>query len=305
MRFFKYTSLAVLAFAAAACQTDDGGSSITEVPPLAYVRYVNAVPDSLIVTIGSIRDRASTPLDTTDRDTVFVTTNHTTTLRWTDFLEFSPNQWANVGFRGVGQGGYQGVKAGNRTFKIFTFDPTFFVTRERADTSFNFVAGNYYTIVHWRGTGGEQVRIITDETPVRGDTLSFKARMVHVGEGVGAVDAYIVPTIGGARTAMGTGIAELGATAYSTVPLAASRGVEITAAGSATTVSGVLAPAGGTIAGGSTLQFQAGSNQRGSVMTAMAFPGAPAVTAFGRTFRAAVGPGLVWFIDLAPLEIIP
>lgn len=303
MRFLKLSSLAVLAFAAGACQTDDGGSSITQVPPLAYVRYVNAVPDSLVTTITAIRPIPTTP-DTTDRDTTFADRRFTTTLRWTDYLEFSPNQWANIGFRGIGQGGYQGLKAGTRSFKIFTHDQNFFVTAERADTTFNFVAGNFYTIVHWdAGAGQEQVRILTDAVPAA--NTGFQYKFTHLANGVGAVDVYDVAALSGtnAGSAVATGITALGSSAYQNVALAASRGVQITATGDVNTVANALATAGGPLA--SRLQVQAGSNAAGSVMTAFAFRPVPAITAFGRERQAAIAASIVWGIDLAPTAVVP
>lgn len=73
---------------------------------------------------------------------------------------------------------------------------------------------------------------------------------------------------------------------------------QVTAPSSTANVAGTLAPAGGASASG--LEFFAGSNQGGSVMTAVAFRGAPAVTAFNRTFRAATNPTIVWFMDRRP-----
>lgn len=296
MRFLKFTSLAALVFASAACQQDDGGATVTSVPPLAFVRYINAVPDSLVPAIVSIRVNAVTTLP----ETTFTTTNHTSTLRFTDYLEFTPQSWANVAFRGLGVGGYQGVKAGNRTFKIFTFDPTFFTTRQRADTSFNFVAGSNYTIVHFQnGSAQQQVRIITETLPTVNAT-NFQYKVVHLAQGVGPVDVYQQPVVNATVTgaALAANVAELAQSAYVSLAPSASLAVQVTAPGSTASVAGTLAAAGGLAASG--LEFNAGSNQGGSVMTAFAFRGAPAVTAFNRTWRAATNPTIVWYMDRRP-----
>jgi len=303
MRFLKYTSLAALVFASAACQ-DDGGVSVTSVPPLAFVRYINAVPDSLVPAIVSIRVNAVTTLP----ETTFTTTNYTSTLRFTDYLEFTPQAWANVAFRGLGNGGYQGVKAGNRTFKIFTFDPTFFTTAERADTSFNFVAGSYYTIVHWQdGSAAEQVRILSETLPAASNT-TFQFKVMHVGQGLGAVDAWQQPALVAAGnalagTAFATNVAELGQTAYQSAALAASLSGQVSATGSANSVAGALAGAGG--ASGTTLENFAGSNVGGSVMTAFAFRGQVSVDAFNRNWRPASAPSVVWYMDRRPPTFTP
>lgn len=299
MRFLKYTSLAALVFASAACQQDDGGVKVTSVPPLAYVRYINAVPDSLVPAIVSIRINAVTTLP----ETTFTTTNYTSTLRFTDYLEFTPQSWANVAFRGLGVGGYQGVKAGNRTFKIFTFDPTFFTTAQRADTSFNFVAGNYYTIVHWQGGGAsQQVRILSETLPAV-SAGNFQYKLVHLGQGLGPVDAWqqnALVAAGGTLTGtpFATNVAELGMTTYQSLAPQAVLAGQVSAATTNTSVAGAAAPAGGLAASG--LEYFAGSNQGGSVMTAFAFRGQVSVDAFNRNWRAAQAPQVVWFMDRRP-----
>lgn len=296
MRFLKFTSLAALMFAAAACQQDDGGAKITSVPPLAFVRYINAVPDSLVPAIVSIRVNAVTTLP----ETTFTTTNYTSTLRFTDYLEFTPQAWANVAFRGLGNGGYQGVKAGNRTFKIFTFDPTFFTTSQRADTSFNFVAGNHYTIVHWQnGTAQQQVRILAETHPAV-NTANLQYKIMNLAQGIGALDGYQTAdsTTAIAGTPTVANIAELGSSAYVSSALAATMAVQVTNAGTTTRVAGPRAPAGGLAASG--LEYIVGSNQAGSVMTGFAFRGQPAVAAFNRTWRAAQAPTVVWYMDRRP-----
>jgi hypothetical protein len=300
MRFLKYTSLAALVFASAACQ-DDGGVSVTSVPPLAFVRYINAVPDSLVPAIVSIRINAVTTLP----ETTFTTTNYTSTLRFTDYLEFTPQAWANVSFRGLGNGGYQGVKAGNRTFKIFTFDPTFFSTTVRADTSFNFVAGSYYTIVHWQdGSAAEHVRILSETHPAVNAT-NFQYKLVNLAQGIGALDGYqtadSTTAIAGATTV--AGIAELGASAYVSAAPVAVAALQVTNAGTTTRVAGPRAPAGG--ASGTTLENFVGTNVGGSVLTAFAFRGQPLVAQFNRTWRAAQAPTVVWFMDRRPGTFTP
>lgn len=296
MRFLKFTSLAALVFAAAACQQDDGGASVTSVPPLAFVRYINAVPDTLVPGIVSIRVNAVTTLP----ETTFATpTNYTSTLRFTDYLEFTPQSWANVAFRGLGVGGYQGVKAGTRTFKIFSFDPTFFTTRQRADTSFNFVAGNYYTIVHWPAAAGQPVRILEETLPAV-NAANFQYKVMHLAQGVGAVDVYqqnaVNATVTGAPLA--TNVPELAQSAYVSLAPQAALAVQVTAPGSTANVAGTLAAAGGLAASG--LEYFAGSNQGGSVMTAFAFRGQGAVVQFNRTWRAATNPSIVWYMDRRP-----
>lgn len=294
MRFLKLTTIAALAFAAVACQQDDGGVTVTTVPPLAFVRYINAVPDSFVApSVGSIRINTITSLPET---TFTASQTFTTTLRFVDFLEFTPTSWANVGFRGLGLGGYQGTKAGSRRFKIFTFDPSFFTTAEIADVTHNFEAGKYYTIVHW-GTG---VRARVIEEPVPAGNAQFQYKVMHLAGGVGNVDVYQQTAVNNPVTGSPVqgGLAELAQTAYQNVALAPALAAQVTAPSSTANVAGTLAPAGGVSAAG--LEPFAGSNQAGSVMTAFAFRAQPAVVAFGRTWRAATPASVVWYMDRRP-----
>ena len=80
MRIIRFPMLvAVFALGAVGCSTDDGGPTTTTIPPVAHVRYINALPDTM-----------------------------NTTVRWVDYLEFTPQTFVNVAYRGVGQGLYQG-----------------------------------------------------------------------------------------------------------------------------------------------------------------------------------------------------
>lgn len=147
MRFARHFLLATLAFGAAACSDEDLGPTRAAVPPLAYVRYINATPDTL---------------------------SHT--VRWTDDIEFTPMTYVNVGFRTEGQGAWQGLRAGTRDFSVFTYQqntnnfPVAGNTTVLADTSFNFVAGSYYTILftgftRTGSTPAAELRIIQDDPP--------------------------------------------------------------------------------------------------------------------------------------------
>lgn len=295
MRFLKLTGIAALALVAA-CQPDDGGVTVANTPPLAFVRYINAVPDSMVPAIVSIRVNPITTLP----ETTFTSPSHTSTVRFVDFLEYTPQSWTNVAFRQIGLGGYQGVRAGSRRFKIFSHDPNFFGTNQRADTTFNFVAGTYYTIVHWNnGAAGQQVRILTETLPAANAT-NFQFKVMHLAQGVGAVDVWQTTAVAATLTGspIATNAPELGMTPYVSLAPSTALAAQVTAPSSTANVAGTLAPAGGASASG--LEFFAGSNQGGSVMTAVAFRGAPAVTAFNRTFRAATNPTIVWFMDRRP-----
>ncbi len=257
MRMFRFALVGALLLGASACQTDDGGAVEANIPPLAFVRYVNAVPDTFNLTV-----------------------------RWVDQLDFSPMTFVNVPFRGMGQGGYQGLEAGSRHFRVFTYDPALSggngnaVTAQLADTTFDFVAGQYYTILH-QGyarvgqTPAQRVYILQDALPATSTSVALRA--IHAAPGVGALDIY-------ATAAQATSL--VGATptfanvAYNTTSAYATRAAgafSLQAAATGATFSslgGSTAPAG--VAGTAAADPIAGSTVGGSVLTAIAFPGRPA-----------------------------
>ncbi len=313
MRFARFGSFAALFIAAAGCQTDDGGGVTAVIPPLAFVRYVNAVPDSISLDSLTITQRTA-PL--VGADTVFRTTTFTTIVRWVDQLEFTPFTFANVAFKGVGQGLYQGLEAGSRHFRIFTYDTKLAVltgpfgttTTQLADTTVNFVAGQYYTIVYIRPTSGtgQHVRVYTDSLPAA-NAAAVQYRTMNLAPSLGAVDVYATALANTAisGTPDAVGVAELGRSPYRT-RAAVAFAAQVTATAQLTSLAGTAAPTGvaGTT-GTSGADAIAGATIGGSVLTAMAFRASPAVIFHGRTIRAAIVPSVVWVADRQPLRINP
>jgi len=125
MHFARNLLLGALAYGATACASADLGPSTPNIPPLAFVRYINAIPDTL-----------------------------NTTVRWIDDVAFTPQTFVNVPFRGLGQGNFQGLRAGERRLRVFTYQqvtnnfPEAGNTVVLVDTTFNFQAGSYYTMIH-------------------------------------------------------------------------------------------------------------------------------------------------------------
>ena len=71
MRLSRFSLLAALLLGAVGCKEADLAPVVAKIPPLAFVRYINAVPDTL-----------------------------NTTVRWIDKVEFTPQTFTNVPFRG-------------------------------------------------------------------------------------------------------------------------------------------------------------------------------------------------------------
>ncbi len=273
MRISKFPMLvAVLALGAIGCSTDDGGPTVTEKPPLAYVRYINALPDTM-----------------------------NTTVRFIDYLEFTPQTFVNVAYRGVGQGLYQGLKAGSRQLRVFNADVTNFSTAGNTavlgDLTQTFVAGKYYTILFtgYARTGGtRRLMVIEDVIPAPGSNIAI--RVLNANTGLGSIDAYRTVTatdpIAGTPT-----FAAVAAQAYSAYVTSApgAYAIRATAAGDAATIhASAAAPAG--IAGTTSADPIGGTTVAGSVITAMVFP----ASVTGSMAAASAAPSVVYVVDKQP-----
>ena len=172
MRLSRFSLLAALLLGAVGCKEADLAPVVAKIPPLAFVRYINAVPDTL-----------------------------NTTVRWIDQVEFTPQTFTNVPFRGMGQGGYQGLEAGARTLRVFTYDPNLnsstnglgAETKLLTELTQTFEAGKYYTLLHlgYARTGStpaQRVIVIEDQLPAANTSVSIRA--IHAGLGIANVDLH-------------------------------------------------------------------------------------------------------------------
>ncbi len=257
MQFARNFLLLTLAFGAAACSSDDLGPSTPVIPPLAYVRYIHALPDTFA-----------------------------TTVRWVDDIEFTPQTFVGVNFRAEGQGGFQGLRAGTRAFRVFTYQqnvlnfPVAGNTTVLKDTTFNFVAGSYYTILHTGftrtgSTPAAQLRIFQDDPPSSPATGTLM-RVYNVAY-TGNWDVYV----GAAATQVGD--TSTTSTAYTVAP-------------------GTLAGSTTAAAAGSVTQnyapYALGTYQ--TRFTAAGTLNRPGVAATPTPVRGAVPAGLAETVDFAP-----
>ncbi|MFM8566327.1 MAG: DUF4397 domain-containing protein [Gemmatimonadota bacterium] len=283
MRITRLGLLGALVFGVTGCQEKEFGPFTTEIPPLAFVRYINALPDT-----------------------------NNTTVRWVDQLEFTPMSFLNVPFRGLAQGNYQGLEAGSRRFKVFTYDPNLAssgnglgaTTAQLADTAFAFQAGKYYTILHMgcyrsplpAGCQAARVLIIDDNVPAA--NTSVQVRVIHAAPGAGNVDIYATAAantslVGATPVASGVGVTN-GSTVGISAYLQRATGafaLQIAATGTTTSLAGTAAPAG--TAGTTTVNPIFGATVAGSTMTAIAFP----ATVAGSRAAAFAAPGIVFYGD--------
>lgn len=143
MSLRKWTvALAGGMLAVTGCDNDAGTGTPTELPPLAYYRYVNAVPDT-------------NALD----------------VRFTDTIEFSQ---PHIGVRFRQFTPYQGTLPGARPMKVFLNPFAFPQDNSIAiastvveEATVTLEAGRYYTILHVGGARGDndQLLVIQDDFP--------------------------------------------------------------------------------------------------------------------------------------------
>jgi hypothetical protein len=269
------TALRALVAATALVGACDDPGTEPELPPkvpLAYVRFVNAVPDTI-------------PTD----------------WRFIDQVEYSP-AFFRMAFRSATP--YQGAQAGNRHLRIFPDTNDINVTKQFfIDTVLALAADTYYTIVHLGNTRpgvlpADQILLLVDSFPaVAGD--SFAVRTVHLGIGLGNQDVYASPTTGALpATPLFSNVAYGTRSAYVTQPLgpmvlrAANNGT-VTVNATATADTGIVAKPD------SNLTAIAGSKIKGSVLSAFYFPRSVAGSRAPQT-AAFLAPALVYLKDRHP-----
>jgi len=278
MRFQRLLFAVILACGVTACAKDVTGVTHAP-PPLAYVRYINAVPDTFAMDVRPV-----------------------------DQVQYSP-PFLNTAFRGLGDGNYQGYQAGSRHIRIF-LDPSPTNTSApvsvavastiMVDTTFTFTAGTYYTMVQVGAarTGAavkQQLWIIQDALPTQ-NAGTVQYRIINVAPVQGAVDVYVNGTTPLTGTPAAASLGFHSATAYLSQapgPLV----IRLTAPGTLNAVGGA---AGFTLQAGTAGTTLAdpifGSGQGGSILTAFIFD-ASATPSQAAQFTT---PGVVFFPDMQP-----
>jgi hypothetical protein len=272
MRVKQIRLLLIGALAIVGCNKDDGPFLAPEVP-LAYTRFINAVPDTV-----------------------------TLDFRFIDFLEYSPYA-IQLGYRGFTA--YQGAAPGSRHLRVFT-DPGGSpslndVTHILADEQMALEEGKYYTIaiVGFSRAGQSPavtLRVYEDPIPDPGSNLAF--RVVNLATGLGAVsvgvtaastDPIPAPTF--------SNVAYLAASPYVTRAIGnAWFRVQDASAAEIVAGNGRQAPVG---VAGDPLNFNTtigGSGFAGSVVTAWVFPRSVA----GSQAASITTPSIVFTVDKHP-----
>ena len=272
MRLSRLAPLAAsLAVAALAACSDDDVTTASR-PPLAGVRYINALPDT-----------------------------GTVDIRMIDQLEYSANTIAGSGgliFRDGTE--YFPVEAKARKIRVFSLQNTSLSTVSAIvlDTTISFEANKKYTLL-LTGLARNKTarfRVIEDTPPSTVGTGNIAVRTYNAG--AGPMDAYLLAStttaIAGAPTF--SAVADLAASTFTVRP-AGAFAVRVAAPGSTTAIASVQAGAG--TAGTALLNPVAGATVPGTVFSAYIFPrsvagsGAPQTAAFQ-------SPSVQLFVDQLP-----
>jgi len=273
-----------------ACSADASKVIIANPGPLAYVRFINAIPDS-----------------------------GTQDWRFVDAVEGSPTTQA-LTFRGIFPGAsYQSAAPGNRHLRVFqsSLDPTFadptkttpeIVGTVFVDSTFTLTAGTHYSIVaigNLRAPKTAKLLILTDN--YTDPAANVGVRVVNLSSS--SYDVYGSPTGGTSAlpsSPMVSALAAFTASPWSNVTPGA-LALRANAAGSKTLPALIDATAPAGVVADKVLNLTAigGSTIPGSAFTAFVFP--PAVTgSLAANVVAGTCPtrcttaGIVWAVDKYP-----
>jgi hypothetical protein len=274
MRVSRIGLVMVGALLATACEKDEG-PFLAPTVPLAYTRFINAIPDTVSVD-----------------------------FRFIDLLEYSPFA-VQLPYRSFTP--YQGTAPGARHLRVFTNwggDSVYLrhTTVQLADETPTFEAGKYYTIVatgfsRAGQTPALRVQVYEDPIPDPGSNVAF--RVVNLAAGLSAINVGVTAASGDAIPAPTfSNIPYLGASSYVTRSTGNAwfRVQSTTDATELVTGNGRQAPVG--IAGDplANLTTVGGSGQAGSVVTAYVFPRSVS----GSRAANITTPSVVFIVDKHP-----
>lgn len=244
----KSIGLALIgALTAVGCEKN-AGPFLAPVVPLAYTRFINAIPDT-----GGVD------------------------FRFVDYLEYSPFG-IQVTFKGFTP--YQGAAPGSRHLRVFTNpggSPNLGdVTNILLDEQLTFEEGKYYTIaaVGYSRAGsspGLVLKVFEDAIPDPGSNVAY--RTVNLGSGLDAVNVSITASTSDPLP----GSPEFSNVAYREQSAYITRATgaavyRVQQTSSAAVIASTTAPAGVVGAPDSLITTIGGSGQPGSVVTGFVFP---------------------------------
>lgn len=168
MRLLRLASFILGCAVVAACHQDLTGTK-TAIPPLTYVRYVHAMPDTGEVDVHLV-------------DSV-------------ENLNFASPTTGYTAYTWVSQ--YTGIAAGTRHFRVFTNMQSTdinVVSQVIFDTTLTLAANTYYTILHTgyarAGATPHQHFVLITDTPPTVTSAQVALRAFLAAPGIGPIDVY-------------------------------------------------------------------------------------------------------------------
>lgn len=267
MHLSRYLVLSVGLFAVAACDDDE----ITNVspPPLAGVRFINAMADTGAVDIRMIDQ-----------------------LEWSAFA-------LTLAFRSGTE--HQPTEAKSRRIRVFptSADPAV-TSKFMLDTAITFTANTNYTLLLTGGSGSpRRFVVLTDDPPACDNNVAVRAVNAAA---AGNVDVYVARKAADPLPAQpaAANVAPQATSGYVT-RAADTTHVRVTAAGTTTPImastSGPLAPAPPP---GSPARPAAGVNTACSAFSVFVFPRSVAGTSAPQTPARFTAPEAIFFVDRLP-----
>jgi hypothetical protein len=265
MRLSRLVLLGLSVGLIAGCDDDEIVSSSP--PPLAGVRFINALADTSAVDIRMIDQ-----------------------VEWSAFA-------LSLAFRSATE--HQPTEAKTRRIRVFPTSTDPVITSQfMIDTTITFQANTNYTLLLAGSarSNTERFIVLTDEVPACSDNIAVRG--VNAGVG-GNVDLFITRKSGDTRPAQPAlaNIAPLAASSYVT-RAPDTTFIRFTSAGDTVTVASASGPTAPAAAAGQ--RPAAGVNSECSAFSTIAFPRSVAGSAAPQTPARFTAPEVIYFIDRVP-----
>lgn len=255
----------------------DAGPFLPNKAPLAYTRFVNAVPDT------GFQD-----------------------WRFIDAIENSPTA-IQLAFRSFTP--YQGTGIGSRQLRVFfdkggsqPFPSPDQVTPILVDQSVTFEEGKYYTLILTgnSSSGAQQLQVIEDNFPDPGSQIAVRVINLGTTSDLSSVDVYTAASSSSSLPSSPT-ISSLGYLSASNYTLMApgTLALKVTSGGSTSVLINSDAPAGEPASPEDLLTAIGGAAEPGSVITAFVMPRSTAGTAAPQS-SSFQSPAITYIVDKNP-----
>ncbi len=268
---FRRLAAAALAIGGLAACSKDDGPTVTQQPDLAFVRVINAIPDTGAMIYG-FRDQPENPLE-----------------------------GSGLSFRQATA--YKGTAVGQRLLRAFAVsnNPAIVAGEPILNNTITLRANQYYTILHVGLAQGNRDSIIVLEDAIPSNSTlgaNVGIRAIHAAPTVGAVNVFVTNVAADPLPSTSAGTLNYGGASGYITRAAGPANARVQVVASPTTVLSVQMQPG--TAGTDQLNPEGGVTIAGSSMSVVAFPAGLGARAAG----AGANPALVSFLDGRPANTV-